>query len=61
MHNQLSKKVELHYVIQGFQSKQGIGMTSLEVSLPNQRAEIWEEVQYKIFLNFHKAYDAMDL
>ena len=46
--------------IPGFQAGCGTGTSTLEVNLLHQVAALSEAVLHEIFLDLHKAYDALD-
>ena len=52
--------IEFHDVIHGFRVRRGTGTASIEAKLLHQVAAMQEEVLYTIFLDLHKAYDALD-
>ena len=52
--------ITFHDVLRGFQAGRSTGTASLEAKLLQQLASMREEVLYKIFLDLHKAYDALD-
>ena len=55
-----TSSIAFHDVIHGFRSGRGMGTAYLEVKLLQQLAAMMEEVLYMIFLDLHKAYDALD-
>ena len=56
----ISGNVEYHDVLHGFRSRRGCGTANIEAKLQQQLAAMRQEVLYCIFLDLHKAYDALD-
>ena len=52
--------ITYHDFLHGFRECRGTGTTTLEAKLLQQLAALREEVLYVIFLELHKAYDALD-
>ena len=52
--------ITYHDALRGFREGRGTGTATLEVKLLQQLAALREEVLYVIFLDLHKAYDALD-
>ena len=52
--------ITYHDFLHGFRAGRGTGTTTLEAKLLQQLAALREEVLYKILLDLHKAYDALD-
>ena len=60
LNRQLTDSITFHDFFHGFRAGRGTGMTTLEAKLIQQIAALREEVMYVIFLDLHKAYDALD-
>ena len=56
----LTASITFHNFLHGFWVGRGTGTATLEVNLLRQLAALREEVLYVIFLDLHKAYDALD-
>ena len=56
----LMASINFHDFLHCFQAGLGTGNTTLEAKLLQQIAALREEVLYVIFLDLHKAYDALD-
>ena len=56
----LTSSITFHGLLHGFRAGHGTGTTTLEANLLQQLAALREEVLYVIFLDLHKAYDALD-
>ena len=56
----LRMAITFHDVIHGFHSGRGEVIASLKTNMPQQLADMRKEVLYKIFLDLHKAYYALD-
>ena len=56
----LTAAIQFHGTLHGFRTGRGTGTASLEAKLIHQMTLIREELLYKIFLDIHKAYDALD-
>ena len=52
--------IAYHDFLHGFQAGRGTGTATLEAKLLQQLAALTEEVLYVIFLDLHKAYNALD-
>ena len=52
--------ITYHNFLHGFRAGCGTGTANLEAKLLQQIAELREEFLYVIFLDLHKAYDALD-
>ena len=52
--------IQLHDTLHGFHTGRGTGTVSLIVKLLQHLMAMREEVLYKIFLDLHKAYGALD-
>ena len=57
LNHQLTASITFHNVLHGFQVGRGTGTASLEAKLLTAMSE---EVLYVIFLDLHKAYEALD-
>ena len=57
----LTASITFHDFLNGFRAGRGTGTTTLEAKLLQQLAALREEVLYVIFLELHKAYDALDM
>ena len=55
-----TSSIAYHDALHGFRSGRGTGTATLEAKLLQQLAALREEVLYVIFLDLHKAYDALD-
>ena len=56
----LTASITYHDFLHEFQAGRGTGTATLEAKLLQQLAALREEVLYVIFLDLHKAYDALD-
>ena len=56
----LTASITFHDFLHGFQEGHGTGTVTLKAKLLQQLAALREEVLYVIFLDLHKAYDALD-
>ena len=56
----LMAEIQFHDTLHGLRTGRGMDTASLESKLLQQLADMREEVLYGIFLNIHKAYDALD-
>ena len=56
----LTVSITFHNFLHGFWAGRVIGTATLEAKLVQQLAALREEVLYVIFLDLHKAYDALD-
>ena len=57
---QLTASITYHDFLHGFRAGRGTGTATLEANLLQQLAALRDEVLYVIFLDLHKAYDALD-
>ena len=60
LNRRLTASITFHNFLHGFRTCHGTGTTTLEAKLLQQLESLREEVLYVIFLDLHKAYDAMD-
>ena len=60
LHRRLTASITYHDFLHGFRAGRGTGTATLEAKLLQQLADLSEEVLYVIFLDLHKAYDALD-
>ena len=60
LHLRLTASITYHDFLHGFRAGRGTGTATLEAKLLQQLADLSEEVLYVIFLDLHKAYDALD-
>ena len=56
----LTASITYHNFLHGLQEGRGTGTATLEANLLHQLSALREEVLYTIFLDLHKAYDALD-
>ena len=56
----ITASISYHDFLHGFRSGHGTGNATLKSKLLQQLAVLREEVLYMIFLDLHKAYDALD-
>ena len=56
----LTAVIQFHDNLHGFYIRRGAGNTSLESKLLHQLTAIMDEVLYEVFLDLHKANDALD-
>ena len=56
----LTASITFHKFLRGFRAGRGTGAATLEANLIQQLAALRDEVLYVIFLELHKAYDALD-
>ena len=56
----LTASITFHDFLHGFWEGHGTGTSTLEAKLLQNLAALREEVLYVIFLDLHKAYDALD-
>ena len=56
----LTASITFNNFIHGFRAGRSTGTATLEAKLLQQLAALGEEVLYVIFLDLHKAYDALD-
>ena len=60
LNRRLTASIAFHDLLHFFREGRGTGTATLEAKLLQQLAALREEVMYVIFLDLHKAYDAMD-
>ena len=60
LNRRLTSSITFHNFLQGFWAGRGTGTATLEDKLLQQLSALREEVLYMIFLDLHKAHDAMD-
>ena len=60
INRRIGAAVQLHDTMHGFRTGRGAGIASLKNKLPHKLTKIREEVLYKVFLDLHKAYDALN-
>ena len=60
LNRRLTAPITYHNFLHGFRASLGTGTATLEANLLQQLAALREEVMYVIFLDLHKAYDALD-
>ena len=60
LNRRLTSVIVYHDIPRGFQAGRGTGTASLEAKLLRQLAAMREEALYEIFLDIHKAYNALD-
>ena len=60
LNRRLTASITFHDFIHGIWAGRGTGTTTLEAKLLQQLVALREEVLYVIFLELHKAYDALD-
>ena len=60
LNRHLTSSITFHDFLHGFRAGSGTGTATLEAKLLQQLAAVREEVLYVIFLDLHKAYDALD-
>ena len=56
----ITASITYHDFLHGFRAGRGMGTATLEVRLIHQITAMREEVLCTIFMNLHKAYDALD-
>ena len=56
----ITASITYHDFLHGFRAGHGTGTATLKAKLLQQLADMREEVLYMIFLDLHKAYDALD-
>ena len=56
----ITSSIAYHNFLHGFRAGCGRGTSTLKAKLLQQLASMREEVLYVIFLDLHKAYDALD-
>ena len=60
LNRRLTASITFYEFLHGFRAGRGKGTATLEANLLQQLAALREEVLYVIFLDLHKAYDALD-
>ena len=60
LNRRFTASITNHDFLHGFRAGRGTGTTTLEAKLLQQLAALRGEVLYVIFLDLHKAYDALD-
>ena len=60
LNRRLTDSITYHNFLHNFRAVRGTGTATLEAKLLQQLAALREEVLYVIFLDLHKAYDALD-
>ena len=60
LNRRLTASITFHNFLHGFRAGRGTGTTTLEAKLLQQLADLRDEALYMIFLDLHKAYDALD-
>ena len=60
LNHRLTASITFHNFLHGFQAGRGTGTATLEANLLQQLAALREEVLYMVFLDLHKAYEALD-
>ena len=60
LNRRFTSSITYHDVLHGFRAGRGTGTATLKANLLQQLAALREEVLYIIFLDLHKAYDALD-
>ena len=60
LHCRLATSITYHDLLHGFLAGRGTGTATLEAKLLQQISDMRVEVMYVIFLDLHKAYDALD-
>ena len=60
LNQRFTASINYHDFLHGFRAGRGTGTATLEAKLLQQLAALREEVLYMIFLDMHKAYDALD-
>ena len=56
----LTASITFHNFLYGFWAGRGTGTANLEAKMLQQLAYLREKILYMIFLDLHKAYDALD-
>ena len=56
----LTSSITFHDSLHGFRASRGTGTATLEANLLQKLAALREEVLYVIFLDLHKAYNALE-
>ena len=60
LNRRLTASITYHNFLHRFRAGRGTGTATLEAKLLQQLAALREEVLYVIFLDLHKAYDALE-
>ena len=60
LNRRFTASITYHNFLHGFRVGRGTGTATLKAKLLQQLAALREEVLYVIFLDLHKAYDALD-
>ena len=60
LNSQLTASITFHDFLHRFWAGRGTGTATLEAKLIQQLVALKEEILYVIFLDLHKAYDALD-
>ena len=60
LNRRLTTSITFHDFLHFFREGRGTGTATLEAKLLQQLASLREEVLYVIFLDLHKAYEALD-
>ena len=60
LNHRITAYITYHDFLHGFRAGRGTGTPALKAKLLQQLAVLREEVLYVIFLDLHKAYDALD-
>ena len=60
LNRRFTASIPYHYFLHGFRAGRGTGTATLKVKLLQQVAALREVVIHVIFLELHKAYDALD-
>ena len=60
LNRRLTASITYHDFLHGLWAGCGTGTSTLEAKLPQQLSDLREEVLYVIFLDLHKAYDALE-
>ena len=60
LNRRLAASITFHNFLHGFRAVRDTGTATLEANLLQHLAALREEVLYVIFLDLHKAYDALD-
>ena len=61
LNRRLTASITFHDFLHCFREVRGTGTATLEAKLLQQLAALREEVMYTIFLDLHKAYDALEM
>ena len=60
LNRRLTASINFHDFLHVFQAGCGTGTATLDAKMLQQLADLREEVLYMIFLDLHKAYDALE-